>query len=164
MFFFEKIQFDWDRNRVKYWRPANVLYYYIIIHDDWGSCAVYKEAYWYKLTTFLTPMKILEPPFLYFKPGGALRKNAFCCSFYHRVMEMLLILDQGWPRKKNMWTQKKTYWADFFSKNTWVFSNPVFDGNSEHDAQAWVKIGLFVEKNIRFVATLDLVKCLKQIK
>ena len=40
----------------------------------------------------------------------------------------------------------------------------VLDGNSEHVAHASRKIGLSREKKNRFVAALDLIKCLKQKK
>ena len=39
---------------------------------------------------------------------------------------------------------------------------PISDGNLEQVAHAWRKIGLFWK--IRLVTTLDLIKCLEQIK
>ena len=35
----------------------------------------------------------------------------------------------------------------------------ILDGNSEHVAQAWLKICIFGGKKIRFVTALDLIKC-----
>ena len=41
---------------------------------------------------------------------------------------------------------------------------PVLDGNSEHDSHESRKMGLFGEKKIQFVTTLDLMLWLKQTK
>ena len=40
----------------------------------------------------------------------------------------------------------------------------ILDGNSEHVAHVGRKIGLFGEKEIKFLTALELIKCLKQIK
>ena len=40
----------------------------------------------------------------------------------------------------------------------------ILDGNSEHVAHAWRKMGPFGGKNIRFVTARDLIKCLEYIK
>ena len=40
----------------------------------------------------------------------------------------------------------------------------ILDGASEHVAHTWMQIGLFGEKNEKFVTVLDRVECLNQIK
>ena len=40
----------------------------------------------------------------------------------------------------------------------------ILDGNPEHAAHPWRKMGIFWRKNIQFSTALDLIKSLKQIK
>ena len=84
--------------------------------------------------------------------------DSFSCKIF--------ILIKHWKKVKlsGKWAKSagKALWKKELEKDKPMVL--ILDGNTEHVAHVWRKIGLFEQKNILFVTAFDLIKCLEHVK